>query len=342
MTDQPRVTIVTPTYNRADLLPHAIDAALAQTFGDFELLIIDDGSEDATDAVVAGYDDPRIRYEKNPKNLGLPATRNRSLDLARGQIIANLDSDDLVEPEWLQTTVSFLDANPGVDIVGVGKRPMSGVSSPAQKLRFRPQTPEAIDARLLFRACITHSSMVSRAGALRRLRYDETLPVGEDYDLFARLTAANGMIANIPDRLVQVRRHVGRVTSKRAQVTACQKRILADQLDRIGVNWTEADLDLHYKLGRPRSWHRPTPDEVPTAAAWLQRLADANAASSRYPTGALKRALGEVWLELWFKGLPGSLVRPGLWFGTPPVGGWAREAFNMRFSDRAASKAEAS
>lgn len=330
MTDQPRVTIVTPTYNRADLLPYAIDAALAQTFVDFELLIIDDGSEDETDAVIARYDDPRIRYEKNPSNLGLPATRNRSLDLARGAFIANLDSDDLVEPGWLAATVSFLDANPDVDIVGVGKRPMSGLLSPAQRLRHRPRTPEAIDARLLFRACVTHSSMTARTAALRQHRYDETLPVCEDYDLFARLTAAGGKIANIPDRLVRVRRHRGRITSGRDRTAECLKRVLAEQLDRLGLGWSDDDLELHYRLSRPRSWHRPTPAEIPAAEAWLARLADANRASGRYPEAALNRILGEVWLELWFKALPGSLLRPARWFGASPVGDWARRSFSAR------------
>jgi len=330
MAATPTVTVVVPTYNRADLLPLTLDSVFRQTFRDFELLVIDDGSTDDTDAALARYDDERLRLELNSENLGLPRTRNRGLDLARGRYVANLDSDDLVEPEWLAKGVAFLEANSNVALVGVGKRPMSGISSPAQSFRYRPRAPEAIRARLLFRSCITNSSLIARTEVMRAFRYDESFPVVEDFELFARL-ADRYDLANLPDRLMRVRRHRGRVTHRRDLVTECQKKVLAAQLDRLEMDWSAADLDTHFRLGRPGSWHRPKREELPEAEAWLQRLMAANEATGRYPKEAFERALGEVWIELWSKAMPGSLFGLGRWFRASPMAGLARRCFAERW-----------
>ncbi len=93
----PIVSIILPTYNRADVLPRAIDSVLAQSFTDYELIIIDDGSEDATECVVKQYSDPRIRFLPATQNLGDAGARNRGIAQARGEWLAFQDSDD----EWL-------------------------------------------------------------------------------------------------------------------------------------------------------------------------------------------------------------------------------------------------
>ncbi len=92
-----QISVVIPTYNRADLLPKAIQSALDQTFRDLELIIVDDGSTDRTEDVVRGYRDPRIRYVKHEQNRGLNPARNTGVRNARGEFVAFLDSDD----EWM-------------------------------------------------------------------------------------------------------------------------------------------------------------------------------------------------------------------------------------------------
>jgi O-antigen biosynthesis protein len=94
---RPRVSVIVPTYNRADVLPRAIRSVLAQSWTDLELLVVDDGSTDATAEVVARHGDPRVRYLRQPQNAGVSAARNRGLRAARGDFVAFLDSDD----EWL-------------------------------------------------------------------------------------------------------------------------------------------------------------------------------------------------------------------------------------------------
>ena len=102
----PRVTVLMPVFNGEHFLPPAIESILNQTFSDFEFLVIDDGSTDASRKIAESYNDPRIRIEANEKNLGLIATLNRGLKLARGEYIARMDADDLSFPDRLRNKFS--------------------------------------------------------------------------------------------------------------------------------------------------------------------------------------------------------------------------------------------
>ena len=113
----PRVTVVIPTYNRARFLPGAIDSVLAQTYGDFCLLIADNASDDGTPDVVGRYDDPRIEYVRRPENLGITANHNLALQQVDTPYCLIVPDDDLLGPEILERTVAVLDANPRAGMV---------------------------------------------------------------------------------------------------------------------------------------------------------------------------------------------------------------------------------
>ena len=105
------VSIITPSYNTARFIAETIKCVLAQTYPNWEMIIVDDCSTDDTDAVVGSFTDPRIRYLKNEKNSGAAVSRNRALREAKGKWIAFLDSDDLWEPEKLEKQISFMERN---------------------------------------------------------------------------------------------------------------------------------------------------------------------------------------------------------------------------------------
>lgn len=112
----PSVSVIIPTYNRAKLVCEAIGSVLGQTFADFEVIVVDDGSIDDTEKVVRGFLDPRIIYVRQ-ENKGRSHARNYALNLARGRYIAFLDSDDLYLPEKLAIQVDYLDGHPHVGMV---------------------------------------------------------------------------------------------------------------------------------------------------------------------------------------------------------------------------------
>ncbi|WP_300156626.1 glycosyltransferase [Solidesulfovibrio sp.] len=201
----PKVSVVLPVYNGALYLRAAVESILSQTFGDFECIIIDDGSRDESYAVAAAIDDPRIRLLRQ-ENTGLAATLNRGISLARGPYIARQDQDDLSDPCRLERQVAFMDAHP--DCVLLGTRAIITVDdAPTGRFHDHPVDTAILRLDLLFNNPFVHSSVM--------LRRDMVLAAGgyttdpdrqppEDYELWSRL-ARRHAVANLPERLVHYR-----------------------------------------------------------------------------------------------------------------------------------------
>jgi len=113
----PLVSVLLPVFNGESLIRGAIDSILAQTFRDFELIVVDDGSTDGTAAVLSEYRDPRVILLRHERNRGLIAALNTGLAVARGDYVARHDADDLSVPERLQLQSDFLNANEDVSVV---------------------------------------------------------------------------------------------------------------------------------------------------------------------------------------------------------------------------------
>ena len=109
--ETPKVSVIVPTHNRADLLPRAVDSVLAQTYGDYEMVIVDDCSSDNTQDVIAGFSDPRIRSFRHDRNRGQSAAINTGIAHARGEYIGFLDDDDEWLPTKLEGQVALLEAS---------------------------------------------------------------------------------------------------------------------------------------------------------------------------------------------------------------------------------------
>src|SRR5512146_2439112 len=109
---EPIVSVVMPVYNSAPYLREAVDSILAQTFTDFEFIIVDDGSSDETPQILDGYGDARIRRLRNERNMGVVPTLNCGLAAARGRYVARHDADDISLPTRLEQQVRFLDTHP--------------------------------------------------------------------------------------------------------------------------------------------------------------------------------------------------------------------------------------
>ena len=114
----PKVTVLMPVYNCEKYLRESIESILNQTFKDFEFLIINDGSSDKSAEIVESYNDNRINFVQNEKNIGLAASLNRGLDIAKGEYIARMDADDISLPERLEKQVRFMETNPQIGICG--------------------------------------------------------------------------------------------------------------------------------------------------------------------------------------------------------------------------------
>ena len=189
--DAPLVSVVIPTYQRADRVLEALASVFAQTLSDFEVLLVDDGSTDGTaDAVRARYpDEPRLQVLAKP-NGGAASARNHGLDRARGTYVAFLDSDDLYEPEHLERQVARLEAAPGASVVVCDARYEGPWKHEGKTVFGRSSFQPPVDLdRILDGAWVLPSCLLVRRGDAPDMRFDETFRVVEDVEFLAGLYA---------------------------------------------------------------------------------------------------------------------------------------------------------
>lgn len=305
----PRVTVFMPVYNGSAHLDAAVESILAQSFGDFEFLIIDDGSDDETPNLLQKFDDPRLKILRNDVNHGVPATRNRGIDLARGEYLAMIDCDDIAKPERLEAQVRFLDANPDHTVVGSWAREIdeNGVR---KKLLRRPVTWERLRARLLFTGTIRTPSAMGRLDVLRSYRFRSEYPVCSDSDFWVRV-ALEHRCTNLPIELIDYRIHSSSLTKSNSERVKGRKIAIARYLiESLDVKFDDSDLENHFKLRRPNR-HQLDAEYVDWAEVWLRSLIEANDRCEIFPKVEFVRAAGERWLKLFVaSGSPLTRLRP--------------------------------
>ncbi|WP_084580242.1 glycosyltransferase family 2 protein [Sphingomonas azotifigens] len=209
MSGVPTISVVMATYNGAALLPETLASLQAQSFADWELVAVDDGSRDDTVAVLRGVGDPRIRVIESAVNGGPVVARNRAFAEARGRYVAGLDQDDLSLPDRFARQVAWLDAHPGTVLVSTATDCLvDGRVRPGQWIR--PLTPGLIDWLMLVQNPLVWSSVLFRAEAARQLTPFERPECRyvEDFDLCHRLRAF-GRIDQIDMVLTRYRQHEG-------------------------------------------------------------------------------------------------------------------------------------
>lgn len=186
----PRVSVIIPTCNRAHLLERAVASVLIQTFTDFELVIVDDGSTDATAGLpVIQNPDPRLRYIKLPENRGVAHARNAGIMISSAPFLAFLDSDDEWLPKKLEKQVAWTNAHPEMPIVQTREiwiRRERRVNPPKTHEKFEGD----LFAASLERCMITPSSVMLRRTCIEEFGgFNENYPACEDYDLWLRITS---------------------------------------------------------------------------------------------------------------------------------------------------------
>jgi len=201
----PMISVVLPVYNGAADVEKAVATILAQTFTDFELILINDGSKDNSADVLESMTDPRIRLF-HQDNMGLAATLNRGIGLARGRYIARQDQDDLSHPERFARQVDFLERHPDHGLLGSAAQIWVG-DTPTERAHDHPTEHGALSFELLFNNPFVHSSIMMRKSTVEAVGGYTTDPARqppEDYELWSRMARA-GRVANLAERLLVYR-----------------------------------------------------------------------------------------------------------------------------------------
>lgn len=210
ISNTPLISVALPVYNGEKYLVAAIDSILAQTFTDFELIIIDDGSTDDSLSILRKYEkrDARIRLISR-ENKNLVATLNEIVGLARGKWIARMDQDDIALPHRFARQLEWL-AQTEADICGSW---VQFFGTADKRILKHPQSDAALKMEILFGCPFAHPSVMMKASLAKLLPYDNAWEKCEDYDLWERAARAGWKMTNVPEVLLRYRQHTAQIST---------------------------------------------------------------------------------------------------------------------------------
>ncbi|GAB5564471.1 MAG: glycosyltransferase family 2 protein [Winogradskyella sp.] len=236
------LAVILPTYNAAHFLEDAIASLLNQTYNSFDIYIIDDCSTDHTKEVVNSFEDSRVNYVKNKKNLGLASTLNLGLELLVKQYkyIARMDADDWAYPDRFQKQIAYLEKNQNIAVCGTQGNWVKSFEEESSTLWKYPFNHEELKYHLLFTACFGHSSVVFRSSFLieNNIKYNEYIKTCEDWDLWTRIIRLGNM-ANLPDYLMKYR--IVQTSNHRSEEN--QRMHLKERSEVISNHWKSFGIE---------------------------------------------------------------------------------------------------
>lgn len=288
----PRVSVLMPMFNAAPFLNEAIESILNQTYTDFEFIIIDDASTDNSISIAKSFGDERIVLVRKKENGGIIESLNVGLEMARGEYIVRMDSDDISLPQRIERQVVFMDAHPEVGVCGTCIETI-GLPNKAWHI----ETEDArIRIKLLRETHFCHPSVIMRNRIIQenKLRYRYGYEHAEDYDLWVRI-ASYCQLANLPEVLLKYRIHGQQISASRfEQQTQMVRQISLEQISKIGVsNPSAAEKDIHIQV--VTNCYTLTLAFVKNAEAWCLKLRHANSESYYVPEPYFSEYIQERW-----------------------------------------------
>ena len=298
--NKPLVSVVMPVYNRETFLAEAIQSILAQTYTNFEFIIVDDGSTDRSIEVIQNYRDPRIRLIQLPKNQGISAARNAGNKLAQGEFIAAMDSDDIALPRRLERQIKYMHSHPdigicGASVVGVDEKKRA-VPKPNHEFLAVTNSKQA-KVRLLLGMPFAHPTFFVRRWIYQAIPYELRWIVAADYGFLveaSRLTSLGGL----NEKLMLLRKHpeqVSQLQTERQMEHALQ--ISMTILMRLGISLDQKDRETWLLFRRPPPQPLST-EELQAVDELGARIAAANLRTAEFDGIDLQTLLSRQWWHL--------------------------------------------
>lgn len=217
----PAVTVVIPAYNSARYIGEALDSLKAQTFDDYEVIVVNDGSDDREELERILKSHSLLITYLSQENKGVSAARNAAIRVGRGEFYAQLDADDQWTPDYLEVQLGILKENPDVVVVYPNATIIGdGVTAGLEFMKISPSEGEVTFESLVQQKCVVMTCVTARMSAIRGAgMFDESIRSCEDFDLWLRIVNNGGRIVYHRRPLVLYRRHVGSLSSDRVWMT---------------------------------------------------------------------------------------------------------------------------
>lgn len=247
----PLVSVILPAFNAREFISQAVQSILNQSFRDFELLVIDDGSTDGTTKILESITDPRLRVISHDTNQGLIYSLNEGIAESKGQLIARMDADDVSHPDRLDIQVNFLLRNPDIGVVGTAIQLIDRQGKTGPIYAF-PESHSFIEWSISFFCPIAHPSVMVRSSVIRQAGgYRSDALHAEDYDLWERLSSST-QFYNLPKPLLLLRKHEGNITeTQKEKHLESSARVAQRHIERLlARNVDIGDIKCLYSLGR--------------------------------------------------------------------------------------------
>jgi glycosyltransferase involved in cell wall biosynthesis len=291
----PLVSIVLPVYNGEKYLAESLDSVFAQTYQNWELVIINDGSSDGTEKLIFKYQDKRIKYLPNDGNKGIIFSLNRGIEESKGIYIARLDADDIALPDRIEKQVKFLSENAEFAMCGSYFRTIDSKGNLLKNVEFPSNNTDA-QSFLLLHNCFCHSAIMMRTNIAKDLKYDEKFQVCEDYDLWYRISRT-GKILNLPVFTTLYRVHDNNMSTRKseimfAHVNKINKRILDD----LGIEYSNTELEAHSNALCYNVPFFGNPESIRILENWILKLYSYLKKSGNYNAFLCYKILVEKWI----------------------------------------------
>jgi len=290
---QTKISVILPVFNSRDYVREAIESVLNQSYSDFELIIINDGSTDSSSAIIESFNDKRIIYINNSKNSGLISTLNEGLKLAKGKYIARMDADDICLPDRFKRQVDALDKSDDIILVSSDYYEMKGSDL---KLSTGFSGSDEIKSTLLFAPCIAHPTVMMRhVFSDGTLRYNPEFKHTEDYKLWTELSF-KGEFVNLNIPLLKYRSHGDQIS---AQFSSLQRmnseKIRQSYLEQRGFVFSEQELEIHHVIAN-NSFIRSI-EQLNRIEAWLNSLMMQNRSKKMFSEKSFETVIQKFWLD---------------------------------------------
>ena len=305
MNNKPEISVIMSVYNGETYLSEAIESVIAQTFRNWELIIINDCSKDATADILSKYanEDERIKVFHNEINLKLPTSLNKAISLSSGKYIARMDADDICLPERLEKQYEYMEKNEEVSLSSCRFLTVKNGVYTCGGYGARTDN-NALSALLLVTNPILHPGVIARAEVMKNLLYDTTLTCTEDLELWTRMVMNNKKISILPEYLLIYRLHDKQITSttlerQHKEVLEIQNKFFSES---IGVmDEEQKEVYIHGIYFR----EKPDTDKFKSFFKWLKKE---NKIKKAFDNNMICYAMFEILAEYKRCGISGAEV----------------------------------